>query len=406
MQTYWNGKSKHAQPRILFATTIAATLRAFLLPIARHFQEAGWRVDAVANGVDQDPVCQFAFEQVWEAGWSRNPLLPQNLMVTKRLREIATQNEYDIVHVHTPVAAFVTRLALEPLRREQQLQVVYTAHGFHFHPMGSVLRNKVFTLLERKAANWTDFLVVMNREDLNAAKENNLMTPDRLKFMPGIGVDRSRYSSSAVAQGELDEVHRELGISAQTSVLLIVAEFTKRKCHADAIQAFAKVAHPQALLVMAGGGPLLEPMKKLAASLGISDRVRFLGLRDDVPVLMKAARALVLPSKQEGLPRCILEALAMGVPVIGSRIRGTAELLERNAGILVDPGAIDQLAQAMKSVLEDDAAVAAMGQAGRDQSEAYDLTHILRLHEELYKEALALRRSTSWKGSRRSMMST
>ncbi len=405
MHTYRNSNSKHVQPRILIVTTIAATLRAFLLPLARHFQEAGWRVDAAANGVDQDPICQGAFERVWEAGWGRNPILPRNLMMTSRLRAIAIENEYDIVHVHTPVAAFVTRLALRPLRQSQRLQMLYTAHGFHFHPEGGAVRNKVFSFLERKAANWTDFLIVMNREDLRAAKEKNLLEPDRLRFMPGIGVDRSRYSRSSVSQGELDGLYRELGFGADKPVLLMVAEFTKRKCHVDAIRAFAKVAHPRAQLVLAGAGPLLEAMKQLAASLGTADRVHFLGIRDDVPVLMKAAHALVLPSRQEGLPRCILEALTMGVPVIGSRIRGTTELLERKAGLLVDVGDVDQLAQAMKLVLDDDAAAAAMGRAGREQSESYDLTHILRMHEELYKEALALRRQTSYDEADRSLMS-
>jgi glycosyltransferase involved in cell wall biosynthesis len=80
----------------------------------------------------------------------------------------------------------------------------------------------------------------------------------------------------------------------------------------------------------------------------------------------------------------------MGVPVIGSRIRGTTDLLERNAGLLLDVGDIDGLAQAMQLVIDDAAVAAAMGQKGREQSEQYDLTHILRLHEDLYKEALEL----------------
>jgi glycosyltransferase involved in cell wall biosynthesis len=76
-------------------------------------------------------------------------------------------------------------------------------------------------------------------------------------------------------------------------------------------------------------------------------------------------------------------------------VRGTTELLGQNAGVLVDVGDIDQLAQAMRLVIDDTTAAAVMGQAGRRQSEAYDLTHILRMHEELYEEALGLRRSTN-----------
>ena len=83
----------------------------------------------------------------------------------------------------------------------------------------------------------------------------------------------------------------------------------------------------------------------------------------------------------------------MGVPVIGSRVRGTTELLERSAGLLVELGDIDQLAKVMQRMVDDRAAAEAMGRAGQRQSEEYDLSHILRMHEELYEEALTLRRS-------------
>lgn len=380
-------------PRILFVTTVAVTLRAFLLPIARHFQRKGWRVDALANGVRQDQSCQSTFDRVWEAAWSRNPLDPGNLMMVRRIRDLAIEQGYDIVHVHTPVAAFVTRFALDRLRHKHDLQVLYTVHGFHFHPLGGFISNKTFEFLERKAAKWTDFLVVINREDLSAARGKQLIEQERLRFMPGIGVERSRYSHSSVSESDLNRIYEELGIDAATPFLLMVAEFVERKRHADAIRAFSKIVHPRAKLVLAGTGPLLESMKRLSAKLGTADRVHFLGQRTDVPVLMKACRALILPSSQEGLPRCILEALSMGVPVIGSRIRGTTDLLDRSAGILVNLGDIDQLAQAMQIVVNDSVAAEAMGRVGRLRSEKYDLTHILRMHEELYEEALTLRRS-------------
>lgn len=383
------------QPRLLIAATVAPTVRGFLLPIAQHFKKKGWRVDAIANGIDKDEVCRSTFERVWEAKWSRNPLHPQNAMMTARIRDLAIEQRYDIVHVHTPVASFVTRFALDCLRRREKLQVVYTAHGFHFHSMGGCIRNRLFEVLERKAAVWTDFLVVINREDFKAATQKNLIRIDRLRFMPGIGVDRSLYSSSSVSESELNRLYKELGISAVAPVLLMVGEFRKRKRHADAIRAFSKVVHPQAQLVLAGSGPLFEPMKQLAVSLGVADRVHFLGLRDDVAALMKTSRAVILPSSQEGLPRCVLEALSMGVPVIGSRIRGTTELLECNAGLLVDLGNIDQLTQAMQAVIDDADAAVTMGRAGQRQSKAYDLTNILRMHEELYEEALELRQSGS-----------
>src|SRR5438046_6293222 len=92
----------------------------------------------------------------------------------------------------------------------------------------------------------------------------------------------------------------------------------------------------------------------------------------------------------------------MGGPVGGSRIRGTTELLEGNAGLLVKVGHIDQLAHVMQKMVDDSAAAEAMGRAGQRQSEKYDLSHILRMHEELYEEALTLRRSHNHDSAMRS----
>lgn len=383
------GKDQNAAPRVLFATTVAVTVRAFLLPIAQHFRKQGWRVDATAGGIENDQLCRSVFDQVWDASWSRSPVDLRNLAMIRRIRNLVKLQEYDLVHVHTPIASFVTRFALDKLRQEQGLRVIYTAHGFHFHPEGGAISNKFYETLERRAGNWTDFLIVMNRDDMKTVKDKAIIPPHRLRFMPGIGIDRTYYSPSSVSQNDVGRFRAELGIDSETPVLLMVAEFVERKRHADAIRAFSKITPTRTRLVLAGVGPLLEPMKKLAAQLGVGNRVHFLGLRNDVRVLMKASRALILPSSQEGLPRAIIEALSMGVAVIGSRIRGTTDLLDRNAGLLVEVGDIDGLAKAMHLVIHDDAAVAVMTQAGREQSERYDLSHIIRMHEELYYEALA-----------------
>ena len=375
------------------AATMAVTLRSFLLPIARHFQHMGWEVDAIANGAAYDGACLSTFDHVWEAPWSRNPLHISNFTSAAWLRKLARTRGYDIVHVHTPVAGFVTRMALRELRQQESLQLVYTAHGFHFHPQGGSARNRAFAFLEQRAANWTDFLVVINRPDFAAAQEMSLLEPGRVRLMPGIGVDRTDYNGDLITEADLAQLQKELGAKAGEPILLMIAEFTPRKRHADALRAFAVAGHPAARMLFAGTGPLEPEMKILAQRLGVASRVHFLGQRSDVPLLLKASRALVLPSSQEGLPRCVLEAMSMGVPAIGTRVRGTGELLERGAGLLTRSGDVQDLANAMQIVLNSPDAASAMGRLGKQQSEAYDLAHILRMHEALYQDALAARRS-------------
>uniref|UniRef100_UPI00286E079B glycosyltransferase n=1 Tax=Chamaesiphon sp. VAR_69_metabat_338 TaxID=2964704 RepID=UPI00286E079B len=127
--------------------------------------------------------------------------------------------------------------------------------------------------------------------------------------------------------------------------------------------------------------------------------LHFLGRRNDIPVLMKAATANILVSDQEGLPRSVLESLALELPTIGTKIRGTQDLLAGGSGLLVDVGDISGLTAAMTWMLDRPEEASKMAQYGRQGLlSAYDLQHIIQLHEQLYDLALAARDAHS--GSR------
>jgi glycosyltransferase involved in cell wall biosynthesis len=206
--------------------------------------------------------------------------------------------------------------------------------------------------------------------------------------MPGIGVDLKYYHRDTVLDSAVADVRQKLGIGKDTPLLLSVAEFTKRKHHVDAIEAFAKLARTDVHFALAGSGPLMEKMKQLATELGVIERIHFLGNRSDVPVLMKAACANILVSDQEGLPRCVLESLALEVPTIGTKIRGTQDLLEGGCGLLVDVGDVDGLAAAMTWMLDRPQEAAKMAKLGYERISTYDLEVVIQLHEQLYLEAL------------------
>jgi len=375
------------EPRsLLLVTTVAVTLRAFLLPLASHFRSMGWRVDALASGATSCRLCREGFDQVFEASWGRNPFaLGQNLRAAREVRAVVRRGGYDLVHVHTPVAAWVTRLALR--LRSGHPRVVYTAHGFHFFHGNSPIKNVMFMAMEKLASEWTDAVVVLNGEDEEQAHKLGLAPDGRILHMPGIGVDLCRYSPDAVSPMACERLRSELKLCPDQRVFLQVADFVPRKRHGDLLRAFARVPRPSRLL-LAGDGPELARAIKLAADLGIADRVDFLGVRTDVPALMKIADAVVLVSSQEGLPRCVLEAMAMGRAVVGTRIRGTKDLLEDGAGILVGVGDIDAISAAMRQVMDCPIEVGKMGMRGRELAGRYDLRNIVGLHEELYAQVL------------------
>jgi glycosyltransferase involved in cell wall biosynthesis len=380
-------------PRLLVATTIPRFLDDFLIPYALHFRRKGWRVDALSGRGFEGTEAQRSFDATHQVRWSRFPLDPRNLVGTpRRIREIVRAGGYDLIHVHSPVAAFVTRYAVRGLPRRKRPPIIYTAHGFHFHPGGTTVRNSLFLGLEKLAGRWTDYLVLINREDVAAAVSHRLVAPGRVRRMPGIGVDTERYCRAGVDAGAAARVRAELGLGADEPYFLMVAEFIPRKRHADLVSGFARLSAEGSVgphLVLAGQGPLLEPMRDLAGRLGIARRVHLLGQRRDVPALMAGAAAVVLPSEQEGLPRCVLEAMSMAVPVVATRIRGTAELLEDGAvGFLVEVGDVKGLAATLFGVLADPGGARAIGARGRQRAADYDLRSVIRLHEELYEEAL------------------
>lgn len=369
--------------KLLIAATVAKTLEAFLLPYAEYFRKQGWEVDAVAEGARSSALCLQAFDNVWEVPWSRNPLAMANWRALKQIRALVEAREYDIVHVHTPIAGFVTRIASRRARRGKT-RVVYTAHGFHFHRGGTPWRNFTFRQAEKIAGRWTDRLVVINREDHSAAIKAQVSDESVLRYMPGIGVDIGQYRSALAPCPPLEGGREKV----EGPIFLCIAEFIRRKRHADLLHAFARMRNKTAKLLLCGDGPLLESMQALASTLNIAGRTQFLGYRRDVPALLAACNAVVLCSEQEGLPRSIMEAMAAARPVIGTGIRGTLDLLEDGGGRLVPVGGISELADALDWVAEFPDEARRAGEMGAQAVERYAIGAILRMHEELYGELL------------------
>lgn len=373
-------------PKLLIATTVYRTLRAFILPYAKHFRALGWQVDGLAQGATTCPECCAAFDRTWEIRWARNPLAHHNYAVISQVQKLVAQEQYDIVHVHTPVAAFVLRYALRNYRHAHPTKVVYTAHGFHFYQGGHPVKNALFLRLEKLAGRWTDRLVVINQEDYRAARQYQIVAPEKCLYMPGIGLDISAYAPEKVSAAEVNTIRTELGLAPNDHLLLMIAAFNPGKRHDDAIRALAHLQRPEIHLAFAGIGSRQERMRALAKEVGVDANVHFLGYRRDIPALLKCATATLLLSDREGLPRSSMESLAMGVPVIGTDIRGLRDLLVDGGGLLVKPGDIAGVAQAMQQIVDQENATIDMARKGRNNVQKFDLHHLIQLHQELYNE--------------------
>jgi glycosyltransferase involved in cell wall biosynthesis len=149
-----------------------------------------------------------------------------------------------------------------------------------------------------------------------------------------------------------------LGVAADEFVWLAVGRLVVQKDVPNLLDAFAKhrSAHPRSRLCIAGDGALRDEMHAHAAALGLADSVAFLGVRPDVPQLMRAADAFVLSSAWEGLPNVVMEAMAAELPVVSTRVGGVAELVEDPAmGTIVPPRDSAALAAAMNAMAESSA---------------------------------------------------
>ena len=292
----------------------------------------GWRVEAAANGATVAPELDGAFDRLHELPLSRSVLDVRGIVRTLNDLSRILATGYDIVHVHTPIAAFVTRLAVRRMPAGARPAVVYTAHGFHFYRRGGRVSNAMFLTAERLAGRWTDRLVVINAEDHAAALQHRIVPGRRLVLMPGIGVDTTWYSRSAVPADEIVASLTRLGIEPGTPVFAVVGELSLRKRPFDVAAAIGLMNHRECHLLLLGDGPERARVEAAIRESGAGDRIHLIGEVADVRPYVVASAALVLASRMEGLPRCVMEALSLEVPVVATDARGSRTSSPRTPG--------------------------------------------------------------------------
>jgi glycosyltransferase involved in cell wall biosynthesis len=207
------------------------------------------------------------------------------------------------------------------------------------------------------------------------------LSPERISVVPN-GIPYSPVTDSGI--------RASLGLPPSARLLVAIGNLYPVKGHRFLIEALQRIApeHPEACLLIAGRGDQFEPLKELSVSLGIADRVRLLGLRDDVPALLSAADVFVLPSLSEGLPIAILEAMFAGKPIVASDVGDIGAALA-GCGRLVPPGNADALAAGLHQLLSDPTAARRMGEAARSRARTeYDVDHMTERYKTLYQRAL------------------
>jgi glycosyltransferase involved in cell wall biosynthesis len=184
-----------------------------------------------------------------------------------------------------------------------------------------------------------------------------------------------------------EQIERELGVSNGAPLVVAVGRLVPQKNHELAIRALADV--PDAVLVVAGEGPLRPALERRAQEAGVADRVVLAGLRPDARAIVRAADVAVLPSRWEGLPLAGIEALAGGTPLVATAVRGVEEVFEDGAdAVLVPADDADALAAALRRVLADALLRHRLRQAGFQKASRYTEKAMVERYFELYRSLL------------------
>lgn len=367
--------------KVLFSATVDYHIKAFHLPYLKWFKEKGWEVHIAAKGDLELP----NVDKKYNLDIQRSPYNPKNLVAYKQLKSIIEENKYNFVHCHTPVGGVLTRLASRKARMNGT-KVLYTAHGFHFCKGAPLINWLVYYPIERWLANYTDCLITINKEDYSRAVGHKFGAKV-IQRVHGVGVDTEKFKPIPAKQ---KTALRQLkGYKEQDFLLFYAAEFNKNKNQQLLIRVMAELKDklPQARLLLAGQGDLLEYCKGLAVQLGVIDKIDFLGYRNDIDELLPMCDVALASSLREGLPVNVMEAMASGLPVIATTNRGHDELIidEKNGLVMQDKRTFPIVSK-LKQLAEDVDLRSKMGAAGRQViEESYSNQIILREMDSIYQ---------------------
>ncbi len=360
-----------ASAPITIAHVLEATAggtRQYLMDACLGLPRERFRQTAVVS-LRREPAFQRDVEALRQAGvavevvdMGREIHLRDDLRALRELQQYFERHPFDIIHTHSSKAGMLGRLAA--WRAGNPAVRVHSPHAFAFVMRVPRMRRLLYLALERLAGRLTDMLVCTCESELKVAVRSRIVPPGRVAVVR-IGVDLREFHPEA----DVREMRAALELPNRHRVVGTVGALVEQKGHEFLVEAAPLVLEqmPHTTFLLIGDGPLREPLEARATELGIGRRMRFLGHRDDVGRVLPALDLFVLPSLWEGLPYALIEAMAVGVPVVGSDIAGIADVIRsRETGWLAPVGSVEGLADAIVLALSREGMSARMAEAARE----------------------------------------
>ncbi len=354
---------------------------------------------ALISGSIEDPT-QDRRQQIQEMGIKHFfiPELVRNISFIKDCKALfklycfLRKEKYEIVHTHTSKAGLLGRIAAKlagtPI-------VIHTPHGHVFFGYFGPMRTNFFIRLEKIASLITDKIIALTNREKKDTIAFKVAKEDKLTVIHS-GIELDKFTQSSTQDIRL--LKNNLGIQEKALIVGTAGRLVPIKGPEYLIKAAEKILqiHKNIFFLFAGDGYLKEDLAALAQDLGIEKNILFLGWKDNAAEIISLYDIFVLPSLNEGMGRVLVEAMALGKPIVASNIGGIPDLIFHGKnGFLVPPQKPDELAQYIQFLLEDKNIRKMMGQEGKELAQHFSAEQMVQKIESLYNHLLEMKEIAS-----------
>lgn len=307
--------------RVLFTANSDRHILLCHLPYLKWFKDNGYEVHVVTN---TDRAIPFV-DVKHKISMNRNPFSLKNIWGIFELLKIYKNNEFDLIHTHTPVGSVLTRIAYCFYKKKSNL--FYTCHGFHFYKGAPFYYWLLFFPIEKILMNFVDILFVMNKEDFDFSKKH--FKKSSVRLINGVGFNKNRLDVK-VSRREINQLYKDLNISKNDFVISYVAEYSVRKRQCDLIKHLAKtnIKESNIKVLLIGDDAINGRLQKLVKKYNLNDVIKFVDFVDDIAIYYYISNLVISCSRQEGLPLNIMEAIYMKKLLLVSDCRGNVDLVK------------------------------------------------------------------------------
>jgi glycosyltransferase involved in cell wall biosynthesis len=369
------------------------------LALTEKLESLGVKVFVIARKMKGTPECNLSRRVPVYRAWAFRPhvhileemtflnlITSLSFCLSTAIMLFRKRKEYDIVHFHGASLPLITNILPLKLYRKKVLAKVAAAK---LGTEAGSLQGKYFFL--GKILIWmlkkVDCFVAIS-EEIKDGLLNDGFNQAKITRIPNF-IDQNLFHPSGKESG--DQIRKKLGFT-DGKIVTFSGRLVERKGIGVLLEAWRKIIQDRkdVLLIILGSGPLEKKLKNQSGLLGIEKNVKFCGFVNNITNYLAATDIFVFPSFQEGFPNSVLEAMACGLPVIATGIGGIVDVIkDEENGLLVEPGDVNQLADALKRLLSDNDYASALGEKALNTArENYGINVIANRYVELYTELM------------------